>query len=149
MIIHFVSTASTSTSWLRIQSANSFRFALTIENQKISPAQSPLTRTPTPSFPLITSHITPRKKERKKKIMLTLISQNPYRSSKNRYGFFAPPSLSISPAHTLQLTGLSFSAPRTSPTETTKRETRASITMSSGRAGDEVVVVVDVKRTLL
>ena len=74
----------------------------------------------------------------------TRISQKPYRSSNRLYGFLAPPSLSISPAHSLQLIGFSFSAPRTSPRETTTSDTRVSTTMSCGRLAD-----VEERRTLL
>jgi len=75
--------------------------------------------------------------KQKKKKGLTRISQNPYRSSNAKYGFCAPPSRSISPAQSRQLIGFNFSAPRTSPTETTSTARRVSTMMSCGRAEAE------------
>lgn len=68
------------------------------------------------------------------------MSQNPYLSSNPRYGFLAPPSFSISPAHTLQLIGFGRSAPRTRPNETSRRAISVSTVMSRGSAalGEEV-----------
>lgn len=111
----------------RIHSLNSFLFAY---NPQVS----------------ITTHTQVnnqgKKRRREKKKTPTRISQNPYLSSNLRYGFFAPPSLSISPAHSLQLIGFNFSAPRTRPRDTNTSETRVSTTMSCGRA-------VEVRRALL
>jgi hypothetical protein len=88
---------------------------------------SPRQQVPWPQY--IQEYVEIRKK-------LTRISQNPYRSSRLRYGLRAPPSRSISPAHSRQLTGLSFCALSTSPTETTRTEKRVSMIISCGRAVD-------------
>lgn len=73
-------------------------------------------------------------------LKLTLTFQNPGLSCNPRYGFFAPPSRSISPAHALQVTGLSLSAPRTRPMDTRTTDVRVSILMSSGMdVGDDDV----------
>ena len=63
----------------------------------------------------------------------TLISTKPSLSSNPWNG--PPPRLSLSafPAHTLQIIGLSSSAPRTSPTHIKTTERMVSIEMSSGR----------------
>ena len=77
------------------------------------------------------------------RIKLTLISQNPYRSSRNKNGFLTPPWLSISPAQTLQLTGFNLSAPRTKPVDTTSTDTNASTTISAGIVDPHIVDVFD------
>ena len=68
----------------------------------------------------------------------TLISTKPSLSSKPWNGPPPPLSLSVFPAHTLQLIGLSSSAPRTSPTQIKTTERTVSIEMSSGRAAEGV-----------
>lgn len=72
-------------------------------------------------------------------IKLTLTSQKLYRSSNRAYGFLVSPANSTSFAHSLQLTGFSFSAPKTRPVETITSATRASMTMSCGRAVEDDV----------
>lgn len=61
------------------------------------------------------------------------MSINPTRSSSPRNGF-TPPSLSILPAHELQLTGFNGSDPSTRPMHARNTEMRVSSLMSSGRA---------------